>query len=980
MKNMKKAVSLFAILSISLLASCGGKTDKTSSKPNTSESGSAVEGDFYVTYKGQEVDAGSTLDVVIGDKVCILVPRMEDNSEPEFTFTSSDPTIVTVGEHNGLLNGVKAGNADVTVALTSDASSSAVFHITVADKVVSSGAFSYATASYEEKANILASLEKYAVDNYLTGITMFSNGSNICYNTRYVPTPNSYVTGYGWGTMREGKLKGNISNPISGNNAALYQVATTSLPSHANAMNASGSDVSDIYTYISNSYYQSRLNQAANGYEWYSNTALDDKPIPIDDNGNEITDTTNLTNTRWRIHVKTGGDFVYRTASTATKESYKTGKPVNIASFDGRQVTLEDYLTPIKFMLTGYNGQYRGSEQTDGVSGFANAADYYAKTSKQSGTKYSYYDEDAWKKSNMDKSIKTGTDEKGGYIEFNLLQPCTQFYAMYYLSSSLYSPLPAEFIEIWGPKDLGKSPDGFSPKDTMLSTGAYYITEWDKKRITFTKNDQYFYKKDTFKDGNTRDVYNFPGFQYNEVEDSTISKNLFLSGSIDSYAPNKDDLKGDFSASSGSGKGMEWRKYETKGDSNFKLNINATTMDEWKARFGTTGTVYQHDSSFIADTGNNKFLKTRDIMSDIHFLNFLSFGMDRKTICESRGMKATQEYFSDNYLIDPETGVSYNSTDAHKAVLADRYNDTYGYNREAATAELKTFFETTVKELVSKNKLPTKDNKKVIEITMNWMNPSDTKDYGDVFDSIKEIFNSYVSKYQYGGYTLIINEPGPSSDYNEVYDKMKRGEFDLGFGAVSGGALDPINFMEVLKSDNSSSFTLNWGPDTSKISDSDQGDVVYDGKVWSFDSLWNAANTGVLLNKDGSMANATNVSKSQSGGLKYESINAERKSVTYKLSFKQLVEAGAVIKKVNATNSEYATISTLAELGATAENGYVGTLTLDSGFNEYQSDGKTVSSPIATITVSYSVEIGGVTKTFSTSVKLMTYVGIAANE
>ena len=72
---------------------------------------------------------------------------------------------------------------------------------------------------------------------------------------------------------------------------------------------------------------------------------------------------------------------------------------------------------------------------------------------------------------------------------------------------------------------------------------------------------------------------------------------------------------------------------------------------------------------------------------------------------------------------------------------------------------------------------------------------------------------------------------------------MMVGQFDVGFGSVSGNALNPLNFLEVLKSDNSSGFTLNWGVDTNVVSE----DLYYDGCYWSFDSLWQAADTGAYL-------------------------------------------------------------------------------------------------------------------------------------
>jgi len=51
--------------------------------------------------------------------------------------------------------------------------------------------------------------------------------------------------------------------------------------------------------------------------------------------------------------------------------------------------------------------------------------------------------------------------------------------------------------------------------------------------------------------------------------------------------------------------------------------------------------------------------------------------------------------------------------------------------------------------------------------------------------------------------------------------------------------------MEVLKSDNSSTFTLNWGIDTNSV----DGTLVFDNKVWSYDALWTASDQGAYVEK-----------------------------------------------------------------------------------------------------------------------------------
>ena len=56
-------------LAITLLAGCGGNKESQNNTGNTSRPTEVVEGDFYVTYKGQEIDPESAIEVTIGDKV-----------------------------------------------------------------------------------------------------------------------------------------------------------------------------------------------------------------------------------------------------------------------------------------------------------------------------------------------------------------------------------------------------------------------------------------------------------------------------------------------------------------------------------------------------------------------------------------------------------------------------------------------------------------------------------------------------------------------------------------------------------------------------------------------------------------------------------------------------------------------------------------------------------------------------------------------
>ena len=1031
MKTMKKAFASMALLSIALLASCGGDESSAgrnsntgnSSITNNSSSGMDEGEELVVRYKGDSLyENGAAATITVGDNAAMLVAETAGTS-----FASSDDSVLAVSS-NGKLTAKKAGTATITATA---GAVSLTINFTVTASTTATQGHSYTAVDYEEKGRILAALEKYAVDNYLTGITIFSNGSKVAYNNRYVPQPKSYINGYGWGTMREGKLDAPLTKALSGK-TTYYNIGTTSLPAHANAMNASGSDVSTVYDYIANAYYATRMNQTSDGYEWYPSLAKDERPIPVEEPAELNADGSVKTpgaaipasdarynnNRRWRIHVRTGsqenGGLVYRTGSKNefTKQYEKT------------EVQLEDYITPLKFMLTAWNGQYRGAELTTGVSGFTGSATYFNFTSNdpEDGT---IFDSKAWNKY-MGSNIFTGHDEGGDFIEFNLLEDCTQFYAMYYLSSSLYSPLPADFIAHWGGDYLGKnnSDRNATVLDTMLATGPYFIEEWDNtKVINFKKNDEYFWKKDTWDvlgTEITRDVYNIDGISYNYIGDASQLKQHFLAGETDSYGPKPEDLRtgGDFATSSGEKDGVKWRLYETKGDSNFKLNVNAQSETDWIKRFGDQGTNAQ--VSYNTNTwtklnkdidGNTPKTAIKPYMNNIHFLNFLSFAINRQEICEARGSVPTQEYFSDNYLIDPELGVSYNSTDAHKAVLADRYNDTYGFSETYAKAELEKAFDEVIFELGTRGAFNSKSggasagsasNPWIVPIDMEWMNTTDKSDYSDVFTYVKKIFKE-VSDESYGGnYELAINETNGNSDYQQVYNLMKQGQFDLGFGSISGNSLNPLNFLEVLKSDNSSTFTLNWGPDTDKVgaglytgADKAKNTIIYDGKAWSFDGLWAAADKGAILNSSGKVAAAENTSTGGfTGGKKYQSVSATDKTITYKISLKQLIEAGAESIKFQLSNAsadtgwETFTVN-YEEAGATkltTDNNGVVTLTVGSQYN--YADGSENTAENVTVTITYSAKLQNhtangiteLTKKFTDTMNLLTYTGYLASQ
>lgn len=744
----------------------------------------------------------------------------ENPVEHVYTYESSNPSVLTV-DANGLLTPVANGAATVTVYESAeDVTRKLVLDVYSGDPLT--GAVTYSN-SISDKAEILGKLEKYAMDESLTGISLFENGGYVMYNPRVQKGVENYITGYGFGILKEGNITSDLSSESKAKWKKYYHSGTDSDQKNINALNASGSAVSDLADYITSGYWSNKMNAEKNGYEWYPSLAKDSRPIAgsYDETSSTFTVSEDQTSkSSWfKFHVRTGADggVKFRTAST---------KP-EIAAYDGREVTIDDYVSAFKVLLTGGFNLFRGTELANDTSYSIVGSDAYNTATAGVTT----IDDDEFAK---DVKLFTGHDDGGDYLVVKMKTKVTPFYAMYGLSSSLYSPLSLDFlstlgggsiaagVEKYGTFITGAAGNTATPVDTILSLGAYTLEYWEEdKTIAYKKNDSWF---ENSIEG-MENLYRIPGVKitiYTGAQtDNTLIFKEFLKGNIDvAGIPTIDYIKKYHN---------DARTTMTTGDSVFKLNVNSCTQERWDELFGVNGEITQ--------TPKENSWDVKPWMSNKNFLKGLNFSIDRNTYASNRGRIPSNEYYSSAYMIDPENGLAWNASDAHKEAMADYYPDTTGYNLSAA----KIYFRQAVNELVESGQLElgTKSNPTKISIVIEWMNPSDSKDYGEeIAGYIQTAFNStYVSQ---GKVKLTVVNHDGTTDYQDVYyNHLMVGQYDLGFGSISGNTLDPLNFMEVLKSNNSSGFTLNWGADTGVVDQS----LIYKNQPWSFDSLWAAGDS-----------------------------------------------------------------------------------------------------------------------------------------
>ena len=698
-----------------------------------------------------------------------------------------------------------AGTVDEVRAAYADAFKAVLDAIPVAEGVVS-----YKKLPNSERTEILGILERYAVTTGITGISLFENGGYVMYNPRITLGTENYIVGYGFGLLAEGNITADLDYETNDAWKRYYHTMEATDPGTINYLNDQGSQVGDLYGYVAASFFTNFMNETKDGYDWIPELAKE-KPVAVNDDDGDGAATT------WRFEVRTGADGL----------KYKTGSEMeDRKAFDNREVALEDYEFAFKLLLTQANKLYRGSELANTKSGaIVGAKDYYGAT--ENG-----YDDAAWEKV----GIKTYEENGKSYFEVTFVEEQTQFYCMYYIASSLYMPVPKDFVDLVTVTNyLGfDKAASTTPVDNSLVVGPYYLERYDSdQQIVYAKNPNYVFA-DT--------KYAIPGIHVKiftaAQEDTTATFNEFLAGHFDSAGIPQDYLN-------------EYRNdprtRTTAGDSNFKLNVNACDETTWEYLFGEDGVVKK--------TPKSDYWTVNPLLGNKHFVKALSLSIDRVTFASARGNVPAVDYLSSNYMIDPENGMSYSATEAHKKAVEGLLEDTdgHGYSLELA----REYFRVALTELEKDGSITpgTKEAPTELNIEIAWMRPTQEEQY---HNEIKNFFETAFNDDSVCGgvYHLNVNFWVGNVWSDVYYNKMMTGQFDIGFGSISGNSLDPIGFVSVLSSDQdiSGSFTLNWGVDTN---DPAAYPIVYQGERYSFDALYNAVNSTALI-KEG--ANAAAVS------------------------------------------------------------------------------------------------------------------------
>lgn len=737
----------------------------------------------------------------------------------------------------------------------------------IEDPLAASGAYDFSNYNWQEKTKITAALENYAMTNFTGGIPLYDDSSSEAFSHRFTPKSTTYITNYGFGTMEgtmdpDGTMYNGPINETREKYKSYFHGYTNVDSGTFNGWDATGSDVSDRHSMITSGYYGVEMNATKDGYTWKGELARDAYPVMIKKNSDgseeeiKITgeDDPNLdvTSVYWRVYLHVGEGYEYKAVPGS--------KWANNAKFDGRKVAIEDYITPYKAMLDNRLVRYSGLIIDS--SGFYKASDYVYNSSA----------EKSWEESGIGIQVnKELSNEEYGVIDFQFIQPHSAASARTALSSSLYSPIPQEFLDsIGGAKNFGvRGATAISTFDNFLCFGPFVPVEWQAgKELIYEKNaDYYDASRYTFNgytevvySGAEADVQAWNDFKANKLDNCTIPVTALANN--DTYD----------------------KTYRTEGSTIIKINLNTTTKNEWKYFFGSNGTVYRHDDA-VADNGTSKWGGVKDIMSNRNFLLGFFFSIDRKSLAKTAGRNPEIGYLSNAYMIDPTGRESYrDSAEAKQVVKAwtDLAGNEYGYNRDVAAE----FFRRAGQELLDSGRWAAGDE---MTIQGYYRYQSTIDNLGKyISQGVADVFNSACKDL---GLALNIELKVGGTNYTDTYTLMDHGEFDFAEGAVTGNVLDPLNFMSTCSSSSSlhQGFNLNWSRPTNYISKNPAVYKPLDSDVelhWSYDALWSASQ-GFSVVKEGVVSELGANQRFVGPGQTDESTGyvSSKKNVTFLMDF-----------------------------------------------------------------------------------------------
>ncbi len=709
----------------------------------------------------------------------------------------------------------------------------------------------YTVLTEDQRTEVTARLEEYALEHGLTGIRFQTNGSKVLYRDR-VTSPvlekDAYIPTYGWGIDQYGE----ITKDLDKETTAAYKrylhslLSTSSELGTINYLNSDQNAVSTLYGEMASSYYGKALNEDYTATEDITILAREN-PIPLNKDKDGLA-------TKWKIKVWVGGTSDDASKGIKKDLCFRTGSSVN-AKFDKQLITLDDYLTPFKALATGSIGWYRGNEMAETtqrkqrIVGFS---DFYAGSAEATSLP-----------SNEEFSSKVGVslDKSDNSIVIEFEEGFDEDFAKYYLDGLYANPMNEAFLKaigngnaVDGAKVYGTSPEGMTPADTSLSVGPYYLEKYTvKTEVVFKRNELWPMNKDN----HGRTMYKIAG-KYMKVDsalntDREEAMKQYENGYTDSVSLQTDE---------------HFEKYgnnpNTKTvlpDGTFGTSFNRMDKALWDHYFGKGGIWYE---AVNPDGSLTSGVSVNPIVSNDNYFKALDLGFDRATYADAEHDTIAYEYFQPGQKVNPVTNTFYNDTAEHKEAVKNVYGNAFDDPSKSPAKAVQYMQDAIIEELDAGHfDLGTATNPTDFGFKTSIMN---TELYKRIANYQNEywtaVFNEAVTSYIENGENPLLEDSKPLVSFKvttEEYSADASGQGALlnsiwsGKGqsqsvfSINGNSLDSIDYLDILSCNKVGGFELSFAVDTNVPS----GTIEYDGSYWSYESLWWACNGGASIDADG---------------------------------------------------------------------------------------------------------------------------------
>lgn len=357
---------------------------------------------------------------------------------------------------------------------------------------------------------------------------------------------------------------------------------------------------------------------------------------------------------------------------------------------------------------------------------------------------------------------EVGIRAEGNNIVFEFVPQMSEWNVIYWLSGFTLTPINMAIYDEVG-EEYGTS------AETTAYNGRFYIETYEVDRIIRLERNPNFWDQG-------RNFYT--GYTFEIIADPDIAFQSFLAGRLDA-------------AGLTAARFEEFQSYPgirfAPGATVFRMNLNSmgsveNQREEWP------------DGTWIPEP----------ILQYPDFHKALYFGADRETLAYDvqRTAEPAMYYFTPAYLVDPAGGVSFRGSEFGPGVLENMSPDTFGYNPDAATA----FFRSAVRQAVADGHYA---QGAVIDLHLGIQADSPTGLLAAEYlkEEYERLFNDPET-----GITVEVDiqaEPFPNNYFNVILP----GEFDMGFGGISGSQLNAASFLNIFRSGpGRSPFVLNFGP------------------------------------------------------------------------------------------------------------------------------------------------------------------------